>query len=73
MNLLRSKDIKWEDILVLAGHVNSSPLAILTTFRSPRKLKNEQPNLSPLILERFLGILGVAFQFYHSLGFHQVR
>ena len=29
----------------------------------------KQPNLSPLILERFLGILGVAFQFYCSLGF----
>ena len=39
MNLLSSKDIKWEDVLVLAGHVNSSPLAILTAFRSPRKLK----------------------------------
>ena len=33
----------------------------------------KQPNLSPLILERFLGILGVAFQFYRSLGFHLVR
>ena len=29
MNLLSSKDIKWEDVLVLAGHVNSSHLAIL--------------------------------------------
>ena len=28
MNLLSSKDIKWEDVLVLAGHVNSSLLAI---------------------------------------------
>ena len=33
----------------------------------------KQPNLSPLILERFLGILGVAFQFYRNLGFHLVR
>ena len=33
----------------------------------------KQPNLSPLILERFLGILGVAFQFNRSLGFHLVR
>ena len=26
--LLSSKDIKWEDVLVLAGHVNSSYLVI---------------------------------------------
>ena len=28
VNLLSSKDIKWEDALVLAGHDNSSHLAI---------------------------------------------
>ena len=33
----------------------------------------KQPNLSPLILERFLGIHGVAFQFNRSLDFHLVR
>ena len=33
-NLLSSKDIKWEDVLVLPGHVNSSHLAIFEVLEN---------------------------------------
>ena len=36
MNLLSSKDIKWEDVLVLAGHVNSSHLAIFEVLENKK-------------------------------------
>ena len=34
MNLLSSKDIKWEDVLELARHVNSSHLAIFEVLEN---------------------------------------